>query len=140
MYTNNTVQAFNATPTDDERLIAPMATSPFANLEHDRIVRACKASENEQIAYDKIGLLAHAIIHGYYSGHPLVSDEETAIGLLCRYCKRNRAIAKQNIANSKYACLIHKNDIQAIDALLRTIDALSLNNLLEEALRPRKHN
>lgn len=136
MYTNNTIEAFNATPTDDERIIAPMAPSPFADLEHDRILRSCKASENEQIAYDKIAHLAHAIIYGYYSGHPLVSDEETAISLLCHYCHRNRAIAKQNIANSKYARLIpnkHNNNVHAMDALF-------LTNLLEETLCSRKHN
>ena len=128
MYTNNTIKPFATT--DDERLIAPLAPSPFANLEYNRIKNACTASRNMQIKYDKIAHLAHAIIYDYYSGHPLVSDEETAITLLCRYCKRNRAIAKQNIANSKYAYLVpnkYNNNVPVSDALF-------LTNLLEETL------
>ena len=81
----------------EERIIAPMASSPFANLEESRIRNACKRDRDFQ---DNIACehnKAHEIIKMYYNG---AIDFEEAITLLMTNCRRSRACAIINIQNS----------------------------------------
>ena len=81
----------------EERIIAPMASSPFANLEEHRIQSACKRDRDFQDNIAREHNKAHEIIKMYYNGQ---IDFEHAITLLITNCRRNRACAILNIQNS----------------------------------------
>jgi hypothetical protein len=81
----------------EERIIAPMASSPFANLEESRIINACKRDRDFQDNIAREHNKAHEIIKMYYDGS---IDFEEAITLLITKCRRNRACAILNIQNS----------------------------------------
>ena len=81
----------------EERIIAPMASSPFANLEENRILSACKRDRDFQDCIAREHNKAHEIIKMYYNGS---IDFENAITLLMTKCRRNRACAIMNIQNS----------------------------------------
>lgn len=80
-----------------ERIIAPMASSPFANLEESRIINACKRDRDFQDNIAREHNKAHEIIKMYYDGS---IDFEEAITLLMTKCHRNRVCAILNIQNS----------------------------------------
>ena len=80
-----------------ERIIAPMAVSPFANLEESRIRNACKRDRDFQDNIAREHNKAHEIIKMYYNGS---IDFEEAIMLLMTNCRRSRACAIINIQNS----------------------------------------
>ncbi len=81
----------------EERIIAPMASSPFANLEESRIINACKRDRDFQDNIAREHNKAHEIIKMYYGGS---IEFEEAITLLMTECRRNRACAILNIQNS----------------------------------------
>ena len=81
----------------EERIIAPMASSPFANLEESRIINACKRDRDFQDNIAREHNKAHEIIKMYYGGS---IEFEEAITLLITECRRNRACAIMNIQNS----------------------------------------
>lgn len=83
-----------------ERIIAPMASSPFANLEETRIINACKRDRDFQDSISRLHNCAHKIIRHYYYGD---FTKEEAIAMLALYCKRTREAAIMNIQNSSYA-------------------------------------
>ena len=74
--------------------------SPFANLEEQRIINACKRDRAFQDSVSRLHYCAHVIIHHYYAGKFTL---EEAIALLGMYCKRSRMTAIVNIQNSAYA-------------------------------------
>ena len=80
-----------------ERIIAPMASSPFANLEESRIRNACKRDRDFQDNIAREHNKAHEIIGMYYNG---TIDFEKTITLLMTECRRDRACAIMNIQNS----------------------------------------
>lgn len=80
-----------------ERIIAPMANSPFANLEESRIINACKRDRDFQDNIAREHNKAHEIIKMYYNG---TIDFEHAITLLITECRRDRSCAILNIQNS----------------------------------------
>ena len=88
------------TATMEERIIAPMADSPFANLEENRIRNACKRDRDFQDAIHRLHHCARVIIRDYYVGKFTM---EEAISLLGMYCNRTREAAIINIQNSSYA-------------------------------------
>lgn len=83
-----------------ERIIAPMASSPFANLEETRIRNAMRRDREFQDSVHRLHYCARVIIHDYYVGKFTM---EEAISLLGMYCKRSREAAIMNIQNSSYA-------------------------------------
>ena len=80
-----------------ERIIAPMAISPFANLEESRIRNACKRDRDFQDSIAREHNKAHEIIKMYYGGS---LDFEEAVTLLMTECRRDRSCAIINIQNS----------------------------------------
>ena len=83
-----------------ERIIAPMASSPFANLEESRIRNACKRDRDFQNHISRLHNCARTIIRRFYLGD--LTKEET-ISMLAMYCNRTREAAILNIQNSRYA-------------------------------------
>lgn len=84
----------------EERIIAPMANSPFANLEETRIRNAMRRDREFQDSIYRLHHCARVIIRDYYIGKFTM---EEAISLLGMYCKRTREAAIMNIQNSSYA-------------------------------------
>lgn len=74
--------------------------SPFANLEEQRIINACKRDRAFQDATYRIHHVAKVIICRYYL-HDLTKEQ--SIALLALYCKRSRLTALANIEKSAYA-------------------------------------
>ena len=84
----------------EERIIAPMAISPFANLEETRIRNACKRDREFQDRICRLHNCARVIVRRYYLGDFTM---EEAIKMLALYCNRTREAAILNIQNSSYA-------------------------------------
>lgn len=80
-----------------ERIIAPMAVSPFANLEESRICNAMRRDRDFQDGIAREHNKAHEIIKMYYGGS---LGFEEAITLLMTECRRDRSCAILNIQNS----------------------------------------